>query len=71
MPGSLREGKEKQFFFKKKNQKTFVALRHGLWPRQRPRPGVKKVFLLLFLQKKKRLTWLPFQITLLRSSGFA
>jgi hypothetical protein len=44
---------EKQFFFEKKNQKTSINLGHGLWPSQRPRHRIKKVFLLLFLQKKK------------------
>jgi hypothetical protein len=49
---------EKQFFFKKKNQKTFVNLGNGLWRCQRPRSRVDEVFLLrgrrrLFLQKKK------------------
>jgi len=40
------------FFFEKKNQKTFTPLRPG-WPQ---RKGMK-VFLLLFLQKKKNLAF--------------
>jgi hypothetical protein len=43
----------KRFFFEKKNQKTFVYWGHERWKFQRPWPRVKKIFLLLFLQKKK------------------
>jgi hypothetical protein len=43
----------KQSLFEKSDAKTFVNPGHGLWPSQRPRPRIKKVFLLLFLQKKK------------------
>jgi len=48
--GSCQEGK--RFFFEKKNQKTFIRLmrRDPISPHQRG-----KVFLLLFLQKKKSL----------------
>jgi hypothetical protein len=47
--------KSKQFFFEKKNQKTFAPLRAAL-----TNPGSKtnKVFLLLFVHKKKR--FLPY-----------
>jgi hypothetical protein len=46
----------KPFFFEKKNQKTFTRLH----PRRVTGTGAKgKVFLLLFLQKKKTLAYLP------------
>jgi alanyl-tRNA synthetase len=38
--------------FEKKKQKTLVTLDHGRRRRQRPRPKVSKVFLLLFVHKK-------------------
>jgi hypothetical protein len=52
---ALVEGR-KQFFFEKKNQKTFVPLMRedAISPHQ-----VGKVFLLLFLQKKKSLASFP------------
>jgi hypothetical protein len=40
------------FFFEKKNQKTFITLQLAL-----ARARVIKVFLLLFLQKKKILSY--------------
>jgi hypothetical protein len=43
----------KKFFFEKKNQKTFVSW--GRWLGWRHGPQQIRVFLLLFLQKKKRL----------------
>jgi hypothetical protein len=59
------------FFFEKKNQKTFIRWLRAEWPERRgeaddlllrashcasaPRPQGIKVFLLLFLQKKKSL----------------
>jgi hypothetical protein len=48
--------RKKQFFFEKKNQKTFVnlACACGNARAQAPAP-VKKVFLLLFVHKKKAL----------------
>jgi hypothetical protein len=45
----------KRFFFEKKNQKTFDLL--GAVATTMPTPTGPKVFLLLFLQKKKRLLW--------------
>jgi hypothetical protein len=56
MPGSLREAREKQFFFRKKNQKTTANPELGRRPSQRPSCRFENVFLLLFLQNKKRLT---------------
>ena len=47
----------KRFFFEKKNQKTFSLLLRDFWPEARYK--LEKVFLLLFLQKKKTLaSWL-------------
>jgi hypothetical protein len=40
------------FFFEKKNQKTFAPLRAAL---KRPGAKINKVFLLLFVHKKKGL----------------
>jgi len=42
------------FFFEKKNQKTFIRS-----PAVLARAQTNKVFLLLFLQKKKSLAYLP------------
>jgi hypothetical protein len=50
---------KKKPLFEKSGAKTFLNLGHGLWRDQRPWPRFKKVFLLLFLQKKKRLLLLP------------
>jgi len=41
---------ERKFFFKKKNQKTFAPLRAVL---KHPGTETNKVFLLLFVHKKK------------------
>jgi hypothetical protein len=38
---------------KKAAQKLLAMLGHGRWQRQRPWPSIKKVFLLLFVHKKK------------------
>ena len=52
MPELLRK-EEAVFFRQKRRKKTFVTtLEPGVFERQWPR--FKKVFLLLFLQKKKR-----------------
>jgi hypothetical protein len=40
-------------FLKKAAQKLLFALGHRLCRRQRPWPSIKKVFLLLFVHKKK------------------
>jgi len=48
--GLVPEQESKVFFFGKKNQKTFPTFGRAC-PRARPKGG--KVFLLLFLQKKK------------------
>jgi hypothetical protein len=45
-----KANKSKTFFFEKKNQKTFAPLREVLKP---PRAKIIKVFLLLFVHKKK------------------
>jgi hypothetical protein len=44
------EGRSKKFFFEKKNQKTFAPLRAAL---KIPGTETNKVFLLLFVHKKK------------------
>jgi len=46
----MKKEERKKFFFEKKNQKTFAPLRAAL-----KQPGLKtnKVFLLLFVHKKK------------------
>jgi hypothetical protein len=48
--------KGKQFFFEKKNQKTFAPLRAVL---KTPGTEMNKVFLLLFVHKKKCFLPLP------------
>jgi hypothetical protein len=54
-------GKGKQPLFEKSGAKTFAMLGHGLWRRQRPWPSINKVFLLLFVHKKKPSPPLPFR----------
>jgi hypothetical protein len=44
----------KQFFFAKKNQKTFITRGMGMMA-PTPQAQSNKVFLLLFVHKKKRL----------------
>jgi hypothetical protein len=46
----MKEGGRKKFFFEKKNQKTFAPLRVAL---KTPGTETNKVFLLLFVHKKK------------------
>jgi len=46
----MEEGRKK-FFFEKKNQKTFLLRFARCW--KRPRRKINKVFLLLFVHKKK------------------
>jgi hypothetical protein len=62
------------FFFEKKNQKTFTSPplpRSTPWPRSlRERPEIK-VFLLLFLQKKKAFLFQFFITPLTRGFGAA
>jgi hypothetical protein len=52
-----KANKSKKFFFEKKNQKTFAPLRVVLKP---PQAQINKVFLLLFVHKKK--FFLPYLI---------
>jgi hypothetical protein len=54
------------FFFEKKNQKTFVYLRASVVSAA---TAQSKVFLLLFLQKKKILPLLPRQFTRAEEPG--
>jgi len=49
--------KIKRFFFEKKKQKTFESF--GLSRSNRHRPRFKKVFLVLFFQKKNRFLPVP------------
>jgi hypothetical protein len=44
---------ESSRFLKKAAQKLLTMPGHGLYRRQRPWPGINKVFLLLFVHKKK------------------
>jgi hypothetical protein len=46
-------GKESGRFLKKAVQKLLFMLGHGRCRRQRPWPSINKVFLLLFVHKKK------------------
>jgi hypothetical protein len=46
----VKESEVKKFFFEKKNQKTFAPLRAML---REPGSKTNKVFLLLFVHKKK------------------
>jgi hypothetical protein len=46
-------------FLKKAAQKLLVMLGHGRCQRQRPWPSINKVFLLLFVHKKKPFPPLP------------
>jgi putative SOS response-associated peptidase YedK len=47
----MKQSESKRFFFEKKKQKTFAHC--GLWQQRRHGPQQIRVFLLLFLQKKK------------------
>jgi len=47
----MKGSKVKKFFFEKKNQKTFLLRFARCW--NRPRRKITKVFLLLFVHKKK------------------
>jgi len=47
----MRPQTNKKFFFEKKNQKTFLLRFAWCWNRQWPKTN--KVFLLLFVHKKK------------------
>jgi hypothetical protein len=46
-------GKESSRFLKKAAQKLLAMLGHGRCQRQSPWPSINKVFLLLFVHKKK------------------
>ena len=50
--GQKEKSEVKDFFFEKEEQKSFFDLGLRRFPNQRPK--LTKVFLLLFLQKKKR-----------------
>jgi hypothetical protein len=53
-PGKAIEEGRKQFFFEKKNQKTFTSL-GSLYP-ERPKPKGAKVFCFFFSKKKTLLS---------------
>jgi hypothetical protein len=46
-------------FLKKAAQKLLIPLGHGRCQRQRPWPSINKVFLLLFVHKKKSSMKMP------------
>jgi len=56
-PRDCERSKFKKFFFEKKNQKTFLLRFAWCW--KRPRQKINKVFLLLFVHKKKFFLPLP------------